>query len=225
MVPVARALQGALNWFARRQGDLVVIGTALFAIAGEMVGRAIYGGAFEPIVGETEFAWLFRATLQYAPYFLIGVAAYVARSLFEALHRISWPALAIAVALVIVADRLALSGTAATALDVLAEEFATTTAACALLALFRRFLSAPKAWVGALNDSVYSIYLFHYFVIYALAVWLVPIFDPFWVYYAFVAALTGGVAFALHRFIIARSRFLALLFNGKTGGKGGRARA
>ena len=170
-VPLMRS--APLRALARRaaalQGDLFVILLGLLAVAGEMAGRAVYGAVFEPVVGSTEFAWLFRATLQFAPWFLFGIVAFTERTFFEALHRISWPALVLAGGLVLANARLGLGGGAGTALEVLAEEFTTLVAAAALFALFRRSLSAARPWVAALNDAVYSIYLFHYVLIYALA--------------------------------------------------------
>ncbi|MFN7176888.1 MAG: acyltransferase family protein, partial [Thermaurantiacus sp.] len=47
----------------------------------------------EPFTVETPFAWIVRAIFAYMPVYIVGVAAFVHRGLFDALHRVSIPGL------------------------------------------------------------------------------------------------------------------------------------
>jgi len=210
--PVRRLLACA----AARQGDALIMGLGLAIIAAEIAARTLYTAVFEPVVGKTEVAWLFRATLQYAPWFVLGAAAYVEPRLYEALHRVSWPAIAVAVAMKAawVWGGGALSGPAATIAQAAAEEMATMAAATALLA--RRWLSGPRDWVTSMNDAVYTVYLFHFLIIYVLATTILPDTLPVHLRLGLVALGAFALGLALHRGAIARVPALALLFNGRT---------
>jgi peptidoglycan/LPS O-acetylase OafA/YrhL len=91
----------------------------------------------------------------------------------------------------------------------------------ALLAVARWLFPAPNRLGGFVADGIYSAYLFHYLVIYLLALALRPLFPDgsalqFWT----IAALTLGLTLGLHHLVIRRVPFLLLLLNGKPLPKG-----
>ncbi|MBM7067050.1 acyltransferase family protein [Actibacterium sp. 188UL27-1] len=210
-----RPVHRAIDWIAHRQGDLLLAIVAVGIIAGELAGRATYSLAFEAWVGGTWADWLVIATLRNAPYFLLGAAAFRVPALFEALHRISWPMLSVGLILVFARPYLPLSGGIDTLALVVSEETLTVAAAAALFAIFRKMLSARTTVVTALNDAVYSIYLLHYFLIYGLAVWVLPGIQPFLWQYTLICLATLAISYGMHRLIIRNVPALRLLLNGK----------
>ena len=210
-----RPLARLLDWLATRPATVFAGLVAALMITGEIAGRALFALLFEPVVGDTPVSWLFRATLQYAPYFILGAAAWTHRPLFEALHRVSWPLVALGLALSVLRPLAGLGGGLGTAFEIVAEETLTVALAMALFSLSRRWLSAPRASVAALNDAVYSIYLLHYLLIYALAVWVFGDLRPHWLQFIVICLATFALAFTLHRLVIRPVPLLYLLFNGK----------
>ncbi len=217
VLPLLRRLEPAANRLARGQADMVVLALAVIATLGEMAGRVVYGTLAEPVVDGTPVAWLCRGTLQYLPWFLIGALSFFSRPLFEAMHRLSWPALGLAGALQIGLWLVPLDGGARVVFEVIAEEMTTFAIAAALFALFRRALSGPSRIVTALNDAVYSVYLFHFLFIYTLGLFVFPDSLPFVLRFGLVCLGTFVAGFALHHGVIARIPLLRLLFNGKAG--------
>ncbi|MBM9593909.1 acyltransferase family protein [Roseitranquillus sediminis] len=212
----SRPLRAAIDRLAR-SGPLTVPLVALIAAGGEIATRIVWRLTFEAALEGGPFAWLPRATLGYWIYFLIGMAAFAHRPLFEAMHRISLVTFAAGLALYALLPRLpaGLPEPVRTVVEIAAEETITAAAVCALLLVFRAFLSGERIWVARLSASVYTIYLFHFTLIYALALALGPVVEGVYALYACVVPLTFGFGYVLHFGLVARVPALGWLFNGK----------
>ena len=64
-------------------------------------------------------------------------------------------------------------------------------------------------------DAAYSVYLFHYVTIYALAALLGVSVDAAWPSLLLIVVLTLAVTLTIHHFLIRRFRILSMIFNGK----------
>ena len=213
--PILKRLGAPVRWLLKAPKDLQIGIIAVLMLSGEIASRIVYAAVFEPMVAKTPVAWLFRGTLQYMPYFLLGALTFHHRALFEALHRISWPTLLVGIGLTVLHRQLGLSGTLDTMVQVVAEEILTVGVLTSLFALARRLFSKASQTVSNFNDAVYSVYLFHYLAIYMLGLWVTTWPLPFVAQFALVIVLAFALTYALHRLVIRRVPLLHLLFNGK----------
>jgi glucans biosynthesis protein C len=198
-------------------GLWLVPALAVLVVAHEIGMRGLWRMTLERPLADTPLNWLPRVTATYWVYFVIGMAAATHQALFEAMHRFSLPTFAAGFALyavlaVLPADA---SPVGRTMLGLAAEETITIAAVCGLLGLFRRLFSEPRAWVARLSDSVYTIYLLHFLLIYLLALALHPLVPGVLPLYAVVTVLAGVTGYAFHHAVVARWPVMALLFNGR----------
>ena len=85
----------------------------------------------------------------------------------------------------------------------------------ALLSISRSLFTRHNRAVSALTNAIYSVYLFHYPILFAMALLIAPYLgDGVAAFFANIT-LTFAAAFLLHHFVIARAPLLRLLFNGR----------
>jgi glucan biosynthesis protein C len=162
--------------------------------------------------------FIISATLGYFPYFVVGMTAFVYRTLWERMHRIDLAVFGVSIA-VLGLLHTPLAGSAPQALQRAAEIFGLSMMRCAiffaLLYLFRRFITIDTKASRMLSDSVYTVYLFHFIVIYAVAVAMgVSGVDTPLVFLS-VVLTTFLLTVALHRWVIEPAPLLRFLFNGR----------
>lgn len=188
----------------------------IFAIA--LICRLVYMLLLKDTVGDP---WILRASFHYFTYFAAGLLLYTVPSLWERLHCVNLFLLLFGLALWAVPR---LSGMTLVDLDasltgkamVLAMEvYVTCGLIFFLLWLCRRFLSQPSKLSSFLSQSIYTVYLLHFCVIYSI-VWLVaPLNLPQGIFFLTTALAAIAVGLLLHGLVISKSRVLTFLFNGK----------
>jgi glucan biosynthesis protein C len=173
--------------------------------------------ALDPIVEGTRYAWILRATLQNLPYFALGLLLYASPALFERFHRVSWPALALGMGMVLLAGRYGsnLPPALETVTSIFARVVLTVANIAALLWIFRALFPRANAGVAALVGSIYTVYLFHFLVIYIWGLLLRGVINSDPALYFVVVVLTFATTFALHHWLIERVPALRLMFNGR----------
>lgn len=161
--------------------------------------------------------FLVQATCNYLPYFAAGVFAFRHRSLFEAMHQLFWVGLILFGAAYFLHPMFG---------DVLPRALERTTywiaragfiflIVCALLTIAQRLVTKGSPLLSRLTDGVYSFYIFHFLVIYAIACLVKPWTDSLYLTYAVILIVGYPLLFLIHERLIARSALLTLLFNGK----------
>jgi glucans biosynthesis protein C len=189
---------------------------AALIAAATVVLRAIYAVLLDPILAATPFAWVIRATLQYAPMFALGMLLFRRPILLENFQRIDPMALILGLAgVVLVNSNRSILGPLAEIATVGAKFFLITACVAALFFIFSRFFYKSNSIIRKFTDSMYSIYLLHYFVIYCLVSLIAPQFDnPYWLY-IIVTGLTLLITYLLHQYLINRSTVLSYALNGR----------
>ena len=211
-LPMPRRLaRAAAMW----RPDTLICGLA----AGIGLATVVLCG-FSPLVSRITGGaqdWLVLETLRYLPFFALGVMLRITPALFERFHRVSLPALAAGVALAVGVDRLApgLPSAILTGMEVFTRAALTLPVVSTLLWICRALFSGPSRTVGALTDSIYTMYLFHYLALFAAALLLAPVLKSDAALYFACVALAFSATFALHRLVVSRVPFLRLLFNGR----------
>lgn len=161
--------------------------------------------------------FLVQATCNYFAYFAAGVFAFRYRSLFEAMHQLFWVGLILFGAAYFLHPMFG---------DVLPRALERTTywiaragfiflIVCALLTIAQRLVTKASPLLSRLTDGVYSFYIFHFLVIYAIACLVKPWTDSLYLTYAVILIVGYPLLFLIHERLIARSAILTLLFNGK----------
>jgi glucan biosynthesis protein C len=211
--PARRLLEIMAGWRA----DVLIVTAALF-VAGAVTGlRVVYVVTLDPFVEGTRYAWILRATLQNLPYFALGLVLYASPALFERFHRVSWPALALGLGMVLLAGRYGagLPPALETVISIFARVTLTVANIAALLWIFRVLFPRANAGVAALVGSIYTVYLFHFLVIYIWGLLLRGVISSDPALYFVVVVLTFATTFALHHWVIERVPVLRLMFNGR----------
>ena len=198
-------------------GRLRVMATIIsLVIVTTILIRGGYRAAVTPVIGSDPLDLPVEETLDFLPFFLLGVLLYLdRRRILPSFQRPAPILLAVAGVLLLAANQ-DWGGvlTSSTGL-VLSRTLFTIAITATLFALASRLVPGPRPAVRYLSDASYTVYLFHYFWIYAIATLLSL--DPSlrWPQMLLVTALTFGVTLAIHHFVILRSPFPRKIFNGK----------
>lgn len=208
----------------------VAIPLVAVTVAGAVVAlRVVFTLLVEPLVADTPLDWVIFATLLYLPYFALGVLLDASRPLFELMHRVSLAGLALGLLLVAANARFgadlaaAVAGLAGGDAGRIAGTVATTVASnvltvaivAAMLGVARRLVPTGNGLVTRLVDSIYTVYLLHYVLIYALGLLLLRLVPAGPVYYLLLSPVVIVLLVAFHRRVVARSHVLRLLLNGR----------
>ena len=187
---------------------LQIIALAFVATIAVMSMRAVSSLA----LGEHEAFWIVRATLTYAPWYALGLLCWQERGLWERMHRLDPVLISVVVILWVTTGHEDVSGP----VYVLRRSLTIVAVLCGLLYVFRKLLDRSIATIDKVTNGAYSIYLFHYAVIYLLGTALIPMFpeNSIWLYWIVVTG-TFAITYALHRGVILRMPVLTFLFNGK----------
>lgn len=209
--PVRRLADAMAGW----PKDFVILAFMLATALATPVFLKAAGVA--PLLFNGEFHWLARQMARYLPFFAVGVALDMNRGLLESLHRISIPALAIGAAFGLGwADPLmAAAGISPNGAELIARTVLTAAIVPALLSISRSLFTRHNRAVSALTNAIYSIYLFHYPILFAMALLIAPYLGDGLAAFFTNITLTFAAAFLLHHFVIARAPLLRLLFNGR----------
>lgn len=158
----------------------------------------------------------FTAVFEYAPYFLVGIAARRSASIFARLTRWNVPTVIVGSGALAVFCA-AWQGETRTAIiaAILSSAMAAICMSQTLLAMLFRLFDRPSAIVDRLVDASFSIYLFHHPIIVALAVALLFVALPPALEWLLICLATLAISYAMHQGL-KRSRLLLLLFNGTT---------
>lgn len=160
--------------------------------------------------------YIIRATLIYIPYYFAGMAIFLNEEIFARARAFDIP-LVIVAALAVVFNHTVvanMSGELPKLLDFAITSFVRTAAAFTLMAIFFRLFNRPSKFVSLAIDSIYTVYLFHFLLLYLVSQILpIPVSEkPFWIA---ASLITLAVGFFFHLFFVRKSKFLSLLFNGK----------
>ncbi len=213
----ARWLQAALDRvFAAIPRGILPLAIGVTLAVGVVAMRTL-AVAVVPAAGEI---WLIRVTMDYLPYFLLGLLLFLRPQEWDGIHRID-PALCLCAAAVYIGGPWvgALSGSEQIvgALSLAGLALVRCAVIFALLAVFRRYLNFHTPLSAFLAQSIYTVYIFHFLAIYTVAsvASALPIRDDSGTFFLLVAGLTYALTFVLHRQLIGRHRVLRVLFNGK----------
>ncbi|MFN3937462.1 MAG: acyltransferase family protein [Gemmobacter sp.] len=204
---------------AQRLPDAVLALCVALVVAAAVVAlRGVYS-----LTGKALGApWIVLATLAYAPYYVLGLALFGQPRLWERLHRIDLPLIAVAASLWLVVELApALPGGLGSVAGIVKRELTVCAVFFALLAVTRRLFPGPnRAW-GFVSEGIYTAYLLHYLVIYCLALLLRPWLPEgsaiqFWL----IAVLTAALTLGFHHLVVRRVPLLLLLLNERPASKG-----
>jgi glucan biosynthesis protein C len=165
----------------------------------------------------TRLAWIFNATMNYLPWFLLGLFAFVDRHLFGLLHRFS--------PLTLLVAGLAYAAIGLWGADLprgperiaywLARTAFSYFLVTALFGLFAQLVTRPSRALSFAVDSAFSFYIFHFLVIYLVANLLGDLVTDLHLLYLVILLLVPPITLAIHGLVIARVPLLRLMFNGK----------
>lgn len=195
--------------------DIVIPTAIAIVIAGAVLILRI---TYELVVSPVADYWLILTTLEYLPFFLAGMVFYSYQEIWEKIHRIDLPLLVISISLycfVLYLPDVMRDEQIGEALYIMSQGLLRCVISFFLLTVFRALMNWSTHLTIAVTDSIYTIYLFHFLFIYLVAVTLIDTsFASISSFFA-VAGTTFLSTFALHHFLVRRSRVLRFIFNGR----------
>lgn len=205
-----------LGFYLDVSGRAALAGIAFAMGVAVVLLRAVNDQIVSPRVPEA-LGFLTMATFGHLPYFAIGALAFAQRRLYTALHQLFWPGLllfgGIYAAHAVFADDLpralerAMLWTGRTGFMFLV--------VCALLAIAQRLVKKGSPQLTALTDGVYSFYMFHFLIIYAIANAAAWFTDSLAIIFIAIQIIGYPLLFWIHRRLIVPNATMTLLFNGK----------
>ncbi|ADP80984.1 acyltransferase family protein [Pseudofrankia inefficax] len=215
--------------FGRVAGSRPRTMTALiaFVLLATLVLQGGYLLALRPVTESTPADYVVDATLRYLPFFIVGMALFLdGQRLLPAFSRPAPVLLVAAGCLLVVAERGLVAPLGTELGDDLVRSVFALAVVANLLAVFQRIVTQERPILRYGADAAYSVYLFHYVTIYALAALLGIGVDAHWPKLLLITMLTFVITLSVHHFLIRRFHVLAVIFNGKFNiGKPGPARA
>ncbi|MCK9896389.1 glucans biosynthesis protein MdoC [Frankia sp. AgB32] len=190
--------------------------TIVLVVAVTIVLRGARRAVVEPVLGTGTTGELARFTLEFAPYFTLGVLLYLDRGRLLPLFQRPAPVLlAVSGAALLAGTRGWVPALASGTGMVLSQTVVSLALTATLFALAARLVPGPRAGARYLADASYTVYLFHFFWIYIIATLLRLNPALRWPQMLLVTLLAIGVTLAIHHFLILRSPFLRTMFNGR----------
>ncbi|MEX5636184.1 glucans biosynthesis protein MdoC [Parafrankia sp. FMc2] len=188
----------------------------LFVLVTTIVIRGGHRAVVEPVVGTGTHAVLLKHTLDFLPYFLLGVLLYLDRQRLLPSFQRPAPIFLAVTGLALLASKQEWVGALSVGTGlVMTETIFTIPLLATIFAASARLVSRPRPAWRYLADASYTVYLFHFLWIYIFAT--VLSLDPSLStpYMLLITVLTFCVTLAIHHFIILRSKFLRMVLNGK----------
>ena len=188
---------------------LVALGVTSFVIGLRAVFKFTLG-LFDP-------PWVVLATVQYWPFYIMGLWLYGQVRIWNIVHRIDPILITSAVIFWLAVSLFAVrDGIMFETVETVRRSLTVCAALFSLLWIFRKFLDRRSYVSALLSGSVYTIYLFHFLVIYMLAALLAPIPDHGSIFlFSVICILTFAMTLSIHVFLIRHSDFLLFIFNGR----------
>jgi glucan biosynthesis protein C len=187
-----------------------------FVLLATFVLEGGYLVALRPAIGTTPADYVVHLTLRYLPFFVVGMALYMDRQAL--LPAFSQPAPVLLMAtggLLCVAELRLVAPLGSELGDELARALFALALVANLFAVFARLVPSERPILRYGADAAYSVYLFHYVTIYALAALLGIGVEAHWPKLLLITGLTFVVTLLAHHFLVRRFRIVAVIFNGK----------
>lgn len=186
-----------------------------------LASRVVYELIFETAVTNTGFAFVLRSTLYYFPFFCLGMVLYKIRDLLDIFTRFHPVHLVLGIGMLFLSYQYFddLPKLAAETLRLVSEAYIAIALSSTLFFLFEYFLRDENPVFRYLSDASYSVYLFHFITIYAMAQVLGAIFGETQLFLFVIVVVTFAITLFIHHFVILRVGFLRFLFNGKSAAK------
>lgn len=203
----------------RRVAGRVVIGRgwlAPLACMACVAGAVLLAGGMWKVTDKLGIAvpWLVQTTVNSLPYYALGMFLYVCPQLWAAVRRVDPVGLVLLAGLVALGGLSSPTSTAGWVLYVVTHAVMRCWISFALIAVFERWVNARGPILTPMGDAIYTIYLFHYLLIYVVATALLTVLPLSPLTYLAVCVGVIAVGFALHKGI-QHSAMLKLLFNGR----------
>lgn len=164
-----------------------------------------------------EMHYVVRSVGNFLPFYALGMLLFASpplRGVFSKLHLIQT---VLSCALLAGINRVG-GGDPGRMVEVLILAVQTYVAVCLSSLLFwvaGKWVKAENPVARSLSDAAYSVYLFHFVVLYVSAFVFRPWIPDGFALLAVISAATFVFTFCLHRFVIRRVPLLELIFNGK----------
>jgi glucan biosynthesis protein C len=140
--------------------------------------------------------------------FLLGfILVYSGKSFLETV--LKWRGLYIGIAIIMYSIRLVVFGTEAPGYLMAIES---NFWIFGIFGFAYKYLNKPSTTLNYLSQAAYPIYIIHMFVLYAGAMFIVPLEIPVMLKFLSIVAFTGLVCYLIYEFLIRRSGFLKPLF-------------
>jgi glucans biosynthesis protein C len=217
LAPLLRGMATARAGESSPRLDNIVFVLALAAAVIAPLGLAVGGKITAPALSQHVLGLVRISTaLGYLPFFAMGVLLCAFPGFLDRFaQRGAWVVVlglcgAIGMYLSAGSESLALKS-----LWILSESLLAWMVVRVVFSLFRQWANAPSRTFRYLSDASYSIYLFHHFVVIAVATWLVPAEIGAWFKFLIVLGTASLVALGLHHLLVRRYAPLGFLFNGR----------
>ena len=180
------------------------------------LGSRICFEAVKPVLPED--AWfVVRSIGNFLPFYTLGMVLFASAELRVIFSKAHWLQIALSCGLLALAHRHAgpNPGRLAEVSILVSQTYLALTLSSLLFWAAGKVVKGESVAVRFLSDSAYSVYLFHFLVIYLFAFLFKALQFDVNLMLALVAASSFGVLILLHAFVIRRVPVLAFLFNGK----------
>lgn len=204
--------------FNTLQPGIRLVVLAICAGVSVTAGLGFYVIALEKTLDGTSFSHIAQNSINYMPFYMIGIMSFVHPCVYKALHHVSWSALllcAFAAAVLIFAADNRPDDRAGQVLYHISKNTITLISVAIICTCAKYIFYKKNILVDYVGQRIYTGYIFHLTVIYLLAVALKSADISPIIQFLLISIATLVIVFWLHGHVIMRFPVLQLLFNGR----------
>ncbi|KDE39245.1 Glucans biosynthesis protein C [Nitrincola lacisaponensis] len=156
--------------------------------------------------------WIIRITFQYIPFYITGMIIFYCKTLFINLRKTNYVLGFIIIFTYIIFNHMYTQNSTLSLITLIC---ARTWICFFMLDLGYKFLNIKNKATTLLSESIYTVYIFHFIVIYILATLLTKPFEMNILDYVTISVITISICIMAHIYLIKKSNLALLVFNGR----------
>ena len=199
-----------------KSSQLRFFAMASTVVASCIAARVIFEYAFEPLLPES-LDFVTRSVGNYLPFYALGMLLFAVPSLRREFSSVHWIQTVLSCCLLVVAHQLpeSVPNLVAETFILAAQTYVAFCLSSLLFWIAEKWVSSESKTARSLSESAYTVYLFHFLVLYLLAFVLHGWIGNDAVLLSVISISTFAVTLCIQHFLIRRVPVLELLFNGK----------
>lgn len=217
---IERTVDAGLRIFGQKwplkSGELIFLAMAAAVVAGCIWARVVFEYALEPWLPDS-LDFVTRSVGNYLPFYALGMLLFAAPRLRAVFSQVHWIQTVASCVLLAGAQKLpdSVPNLIGETLVLAAQTYVAICLSGLLFWVAEKWVSSESRTARSLSESAYTVYLFHFLVLYLCAFALRGLVANHLALLCLISVATFAITLCIQHFVIRKVPLLELLFNGK----------